>query len=186
MRNRFSFKDGRAINDVFKPEISTKLKVAVGGIGAAERMVALPDFAVSMPGLVLSGLRILISRGENGSEAIMLRFRRYIGAIRSAFCFDSSMSVEAPTAREKIAVEVLRDLVTPVFDILTLRDHGSDRAVNENSTAINRSLTRVATRKDELDFYTGLLQRYVAGCRSDAEAKAIEGGGGPVVPALPS
>jgi hypothetical protein len=42
------------------------------------------------------------------------------------------------------------------------------RAVIENhSLVLQKRLDHIATRQEELNFYSGLLQRYVAGCRQD-------------------
>jgi len=99
----------------------------------------------------------------------MLRMREYVGAIKSAFRFDPSLTVETASVRERIAVEVLRDIVNPLLDILSIARDAPPDVLERNSDAVKRQLRRMGARQEEINFYSGLLQRYIAGCRSDAE-----------------
>ncbi|MEM9432467.1 MAG: hypothetical protein AAGA12_00990 [Pseudomonadota bacterium] len=168
MRNRYSFKAGQEIEDVFSIELAAKIQSALTSIGRDDRMVSLPEFEVTSKGLIVSGLRILITRLEDGAEAIMLRFRHYVGAIKSAFKFDPNMTIDSASMREKIAVEVLRDIVTPLFDVVAFSQLAPSDDIDLHRRAIEERLGRISSRQEEINFYIGLLQRYVAGCRTDA------------------
>lgn len=184
MRNRYSFKHGRGLADLFSPELAQALGEALRSLVSGERMVSLPDFKVSLPGLVLGGLRILRTQAEDGMDVIMLRVREYVGAIKSSFRFDPSLSVDTTSMRERIAVEVLRDIVNPLLDILAISRDTPPEVIDNNSAAIRRQLRRMSMRQDEINFYVGLLKRYIAGCRSDAEGGMVNGVDMETVPAL--
>lgn len=169
MRNRYSFKQGRSLSEVFVEPLAEALSTALRRVAGTDRIVAMPDFKITLPGLVMGGLRILSTVTENGVEMIMLRMREYVGAIKSAFRFDPSLTVEAASVRERIAVEVLRDIVNPLLDILSIARDAPPDVLERNSDAVKRQLRRMGARQEEINFYSGLLQRYIAGCRSDAE-----------------
>jgi hypothetical protein len=104
----------------------------------------------------------------------MMRFRKYFGNIKAAFKFDHSFTISSASVREKIAVEVLRDILTPLVDMINL-NRPEYRAVIENhAPVLQKRLDQIATKQEELNFYSGLLQRYVAGCRQDS-AREING-----------
>ncbi len=169
MRNRYSFKQGRSLSEVFVEPLAEALSRALRGVAGGGRIVSMPDFELSLPGLVMGGLRILATKAEGGKEIIMLRMREYVGAIKSAFKFDPSLPIDTASMRERIAVEVLRDIVNPLLDILSIARDAPADVLDNNSEAVRRQLRRMGARHDEIHFYTGLLQRYITGCRNDAE-----------------
>lgn len=168
MRNRYSFKEPRALDEVFAQELSTEIEQTLGSFEDQDRVVTLPDFQMDLPGLLLSGLRVLLTRIEGGVEVIMMRFREYIGTIKSAFKFDSSFAVTSASVRERIAVEVLRDILTPLVDMINLNRPEYRAVIDNHAPVLQKRLDYIATRQEELNFYSGLLQRYVAGCRQDS------------------
>ncbi len=169
IRNRYSFRRPRALSELFVKDLATALEAALERFERGARILSMPDFSVQLPGLVLGGLRLLSTRLEDGTEAIMVRVRDYVGSIKTAFRFDPAMALETTTVRERIAVEVLRDIVNPLLDILSIAKDAPPEVLRDNSEALNRQLRRMGARQEELSFYTGMLQRYIAGCREDAE-----------------
>lgn len=167
IRNRYSFKQGRSLHEVFTPALAQAMNSALANLVKGERIVSLPDFSVALPGVVLGGLRILRTKAEDGVDLIMLRVREFVGSIKSAFRFDQTMVIDSISMRERIAVEVLRDIVNPLLDIMTIVGDAPADVLDNNSDTIRRQLRRMSSRQDEINFYTGLLKRYVAGCRSD-------------------
>ena len=175
VRNRYSIKQLRKLQEVFVAPLCAELERALRVVGADNRIVSMPDFEVTLPGLVIGGLRMLYSRAEDGTEVIMLRLREYVGAIKSAFTFDPGMPVTSASMRERIAVEVLRDIVNPLLDILSIAKDAPSYVLESNASAIDRQLKRMGMRQDEINFYNGMLKRYIAGCRSDAANGAANG-----------
>ncbi len=170
VRNRYIFKQGRALVDVFSDKLAQALTNALANIGKGKGIISMPDFKITLPGLVMGGLRILCKKSADGiNDIIMIRVREYVGSVKSAFCFDPSLAVDSASMRERVAVEVLRDIVNPLLDILSISRDAPPEVIENNSMAIKRQLQRMSMRQDEINFYIGLLQRYIAGCRSDAE-----------------
>lgn len=167
IRNRYTFKQGRNLHEVFTPGLAQAMNSALANLVKGERIVSLPDFSVALPGVVLGGLRILRTKTEDGVDLIMLRVREFVGSIKSAFRFDQTMAVDSISMRERIAVEVLRDIVNPLLDIMSIANDSPGDVLDNNADAVRRQLRRMSNRQDEVNFYTGLLKRYVAGCRSD-------------------
>lgn len=172
MRNRYSFKDGRSIEATFVDDVVVEIRNALASVRVSDRLVSLPDFEIALSNLVLSGLRILVTRAEDGVEYMMLRFRRFVGALKSVFRFDTSMSLPAPIMREKIAVEVLHDIVTPLFDIMSLNARGLDHLMQNHTSLLRKRISTISKRQEEITFYISMLQRYVAGCKGDIETQS--------------
>ena len=175
LRNRYSFRTPRALHELFVKELADALDAALKRFERGARILSMPDFTVQLPGLVLGGLRLLATRLEDGTDVIMVRVREYVGSIKSAFRFDHAMSLESSCVRERIAVEVLKDIVNPLLDILSIAKEAPPEVLRSNSDALNRQLRRMGSRQEELSFYTGMLQRYIAGCREDAENSRLPG-----------
>lgn len=175
IRNRYSFKQGRDIADVFSDRLATALVQALRNVPSGKQLVSMPDFKITLPGLVMGGLRILCKKAEDGADMIMVRVREYVGSIKSAFRFDPSLTVDSASMRERVAVEVLRDIVNPILDILSISRDASPEVIDNNSVAIRRQLERMSLRQDEINFYIGLLKRYISGCRLDAEGHTHNG-----------
>jgi hypothetical protein len=175
IRNRYSFRRPRPLSELFVGDLAAALEDALQRFERGARIMSMPDFSVQLPGLVLGGLRLLSTRLEDGTDAIMVRVRDYVGAIKTAFRFDSAMAMETTSVRERIAVEVLRDIVNPLLDILSIAKDAPPEVLRDNSEALNRQLRRMGSRQEELSFYTGMLQRYIAGCREDSENARLPG-----------
>lgn len=175
IHNRYTFKQGRSLKDVFSSTFAAALEEALANVRGKEQLLSMPDFKISLPGLVLGGLRILCKKAKDGQDLILVRVREYVGSIKSAFRFDPSLAVDTASVRERVAVEVLRDIVNPLLDILSISRDASPEMIDNNSAAIRRQLQRMSLRQDEINFYIGLLKRYIAGCRSDAEQQTVNG-----------
>jgi len=173
IRNRYSFRRARSLGELFVSELAEALESALKRFERGTRIMSMPDFTVRLPGLVLGGLRLLSTRLEDGTESIMVRVRDYVGSIKSAFRFDPAMAMDTSTVRERIAVEVLRDIVNPLLDILSIAKDAPPEVLRDNADALGRQLRRMGGRQEELSFYTGMLQRYIAGCREDAEVAKL-------------
>lgn len=176
IRNRYSFRRPRALSELFVSDLADALEEALTRFERGSRILSMPDFSVQLPGLVLGGLRLLSTRLEDGTDAIMVRVRDYVGSIKTAFRFDPAMAMETSSVRERIAVEVLQDIVNPLLDILSIAKDAPAEVLRDNSDALNRQLRRMGARQEELSFYTGMLQRYISGCREDAENARFPGG----------
>ncbi|SFR58719.1 hypothetical protein [Litoreibacter janthinus] len=172
MRKSYAFRSYRAIESVFVPRFADCLTELLQGQTDQTRSVQLPGFAFSGAGVGLSGLRIqpVIEGGE--PRGITLFFKRYIGDAGQLLNFEASTELTPAAVRERIAVEVLSDIVTPIFDMMSLTEPSSKGILMDHGDEIEARLQKLAEQRKEIQFYTGLLQRYVAGCQEDAAKQA--------------
>ena len=168
MRNSYCFGAGRSIESVFIPEFSRSFLGTLNRQDLQDSPLDLPDFSMILPGVGMSGLRIKLVQEGGEARRVTLHFRRYVGDILRVLCFLPAAELSPARVRERIAVEVLRDIVTPVFDLMSLCHPSSRDAVKNHSDAIAARLDRLAAQQEEIKFYTGMLARYVAGCQQDA------------------
>ncbi len=167
MRNSHCFFPGRAVENTFVPEFSRSFLAILSKLGVDAVSFDEPAFSFSLPGIGISGLRIDPSQQGDPPNMMRLRFRRYVGDVTRILRYEQSVELPSATVRERIAVEVLRDIVTPIFDILSLSKSTSREVVQHHSAAIEARLDRLSIQQEEIEFYTGLLKRYVAGCQQD-------------------
>ncbi|RLJ60684.1 hypothetical protein BCF46_0887 [Litoreibacter meonggei] len=168
MSNSYCFRAGRPIETIFVPEFYQSFLVALNAQALDDQTIELPDFEVSLPGVGVSGLRIERQPDGDEPDALRLSFHRYVGDVTRVLRFIPSAELKPATVRERIAVEVLRDIVSPIFDMMSLSEPSSRDILKSHSGAIEARLTRLTAQQEEIKFYTGLLKRYVAGCQQDA------------------
>jgi len=163
MRTSHCFTSGREIRTAFVPEfaacILSSAALASDGMTTLDR----PEFSFSLPGVCISGLRV--DSLQDGD--IRLHFRRYVGDVSRVLAFETSVEVLPATVRERIAVDVLRDIISPIFDMLSLAASSSPDVVDLHSEALQARLNRMQAQQQEIEFYTGMLKRYVSGCQHD-------------------
>ena len=168
MSNSYSFRAGRPIETIFVSEFYESLRAALNAHALDDQTTELPDFEVSLPGIGMSGLRIERQCEEDEPGVLRVSINRYVGDVTRVLRFLPSTELKPATVRERIAVEVLRDIVSPIFDMMSLSEPSSRDILKSHSGAIEARLTRLASQQEEIKFYTGLLKRYVAGCQQDA------------------
>ncbi|MEM7423395.1 MAG: hypothetical protein AAF334_06695 [Pseudomonadota bacterium] len=83
-RVRFSFKPETTLRDVFTAQAFDVVQTLVDRIGET-RALTLPDFMADMKDLLLRGARIFCSEATKSGAAIMIRFKRFFGRVRSLF-----------------------------------------------------------------------------------------------------
>ncbi|EPX80658.1 hypothetical protein [Litoreibacter arenae] len=163
--NSYSFRKGRPLDVVFVPEFARTLLTLLLRTPVEDEAVLMPDFAFSHTGIGLSGLSL---HAEPDGRVIVMRFKRYVGDMRRVLQFEQSTELSPADMRERIAVDVLEDIISPIFDMLALADMGGRDVLNLHADAIAARLDKVAAQQEELKFFIGLLKRYVAGCQEDA------------------
>ena len=168
MRNSYCFRAGRSLDSAFAPEFTSSVISALDRQTTKFQLVDEPQFAFSLPGIGISGLRIDPQREVDDVSTVTLHFKRYVGDLSRVLLFERSFELPPATVRERIAVEVLRDIVSPIFDILSLSGPTFSEVVRVHSAAIQARLDRLEAQQEEIEFYSGLLKRYVAGCQEDA------------------
>jgi hypothetical protein len=168
MRTSHCFTSGRAIEETFVPEFARNVLAIVEPAASCTKQLDDSGFSFALPGIEISGYRINPQPEGLPTERIRLLFRRYVGDVARIFEFEQSMAVPPATVRERIAVDVLRDIISPIFDMLSLASSSPSNVMELHSAAIQARLDRMMAQQQEIEFYTGMLKRYVAGCQHDA------------------
>ena len=174
MSNSYCFRAGRPIETIFVPEFYESFLAALKAHALDDQTTELPDFEVSLPGVGVSGLRVERQCKEGEPGVLKMSFHRYVGDVTRVLRFLPPAEMKPATVRERIAVEVLRDIVSPIFDMMSLSEPSSRDILKSHSGAIEARLTRLAAQQEEIKFYMGLLKRYVAGCQQDAAELLVD------------
>ncbi|WP_281857042.1 hypothetical protein [Litoreibacter halocynthiae] len=168
MHSSFFFDTSRTIESVLVSEFADRFLALLNTQKIGSEPITLPDFEVFLPGVGVSGLRIDPAHGVDEPGSVRLSFDRHVGDMNRVLCFLPSADLPSATVRERIAVEVLSDIVSPIFDLISLSEPSSRDILKSHSGVIEARLKRLADQQEELSFYTGMLKRYVAGCQQDS------------------
>ncbi|SDW09605.1 hypothetical protein [Litoreibacter albidus] len=170
IRNSYVFRAGRPVGSTFIPDFARCIHAILRRCARASQPLAEPEFEFFSPGIGLSELYGTPVADDDCPNAVELRFERYVGDATQLLLLERSLEVAPATIRERIAVEVLRDIVSPIFDMMSLSEPHMHDVVQQHTGAIQARLDRLAAQQEEIKLYTGLLKRYVDGCRQDAAA----------------
>ncbi|MEP3346860.1 MAG: hypothetical protein ABJN34_09495 [Litoreibacter sp.] len=170
--HRYEFALGRPIEQTLLPEFVSSFSDELGYFLKDRKAVCNPLYSFSMLGVGVSGLNIDSADDGDDFDGITLNFRRFVGDLTRVLLFEQTLDVSTASVRERIAVDVLSDIISPIFDMLSLSRNGGRSCVTTHSAAIQARLDQLNTQQEEMEFYVGLLKRYVAGCQHDAAASS--------------
>ncbi|MEM9576232.1 MAG: hypothetical protein AAF999_04365 [Pseudomonadota bacterium] len=153
-RNRVSFSSNRTIDDVLVPRLSHAITSCLRTLPDGAHVLSLPDFLVELPGLVLSGVHVMVLEAKDGLRNAILRFKEFMGTINSAFHQDIGFHEPYSNHSEKLAVNVLAEVCLPILNLCRSFEElnfGTDR---------QRAL-EISDRAREFEFQTELLKRFI-------------------------
>lgn len=153
-RNRISFLETGALEDVLATRLASELRACLKSIPEGTRVLALPDFLVELPGLALSGVHIMITHAKDGMRSAIFRFTEFMGTINSAFLADIGFDEPYGTHSEKLAVSILQDICLPILNL--------SRTFEKLDFQGNRQAAQAfQDRAREFEFQTELLKRFI-------------------------
>lgn len=165
--NRTSFRGLRSLEDVFVDELSSALRDCLRALPNGAHMLSVPEFLVELPGLALSGVRVLVSEPRDGVRSVIMRFKEFLGALnrilRPKVGFDESLSSNT----EKLALSALMDICLPIMNFARspeLRAMDPDGHIQD----------MLEMKVQEFEFNAELLKRFVAVNQPQQEADALE------------
>ena len=165
--NRTSFRGARSLSDVFVAELATAMRDCLDALPNGAHMLSVPDFIVEVPGLVLSGVRILASEIRDGARSVILRVKEFLGAfnriLKPKIGFEETLS----TNTEKLALSALMDICMPIMNF-------ARSAELEMMDPDGRIRETLELKVQEFEFNAELLKRFIAVNRPQQEADAIE------------
>ena len=165
-RSRFSFSENKHIENVLVPRLAHAVAVSLRSVAEDTHVLALPEFLIELPGLVLAGLHVMIMEAAQGVRNVILRFKEVLGAANRVFQTD--VGVEEPVASQgqQLAINVLEEICLPILNLC----HAIDAIASDEGQTINPQLKE---RAQEFVFQTELLKRFVANAAVDSDGRAL-------------
>ncbi|WP_136442443.1 hypothetical protein [Pacificoceanicola onchidii] len=136
----------------------------------AVQVLASRDYYISLPEAQLIGLRVHGGMAKDGQQRVLVTFRELYGSLRGVFRpgREPNLQMDSNCA---IATRALSDLVVPILNLASLPPELLGKGLHEDFEA---ELRKLRDRKEELEFYSGLLSRYVSQSVTDHSADAEE------------
>ncbi|WP_141693074.1 hypothetical protein [Thioclava sp. SK-1] len=118
-----------------------------------------PTLVIELPGLILGGVRILTQKIWSGTQAVTVRFSKALGALHSLLAPGHRTEHHTLEALETTAAQTLSALLQPCLHLLDAdRDLIQDPKVSDQVLA---RLERLDSLRDEMGFFSYLLQRFI-------------------------
>ncbi|QDC08734.1 hypothetical protein FHY55_05545 [Oceanicola sp. D3] len=166
-RTRTSFNVPQPLKQAFTPGFVAELMPFLPT--SHERgLLADGEVNIAISHLSLVGVRVATQAVFNGIQKVWVRFQRAFGAVQAMLQPQHRTERAAETALHYVAASALLDLVLPCLDMLRL-----DGAATDSKEGAERVAARLATlqgKKHDLEFYTGLLTRYLAQPHEEPQA----------------
>lgn len=164
------FTDQNRLIDVFQPGVADILQTLSDDVAATDGVsLSQPDFLFESGACLLKGARLLEGRDKDGRQMVTLRFKYFVGNLDDLIKLSTAITAPSLHHRERIAVEALADVASPLLRLATITQH---RALSvSQKSAVETQLAMIEDRAAELQFHLGMLTRYVRQC---SEALAAE------------
>ncbi|WP_424928111.1 hypothetical protein [Amaricoccus tamworthensis] len=152
--NTTMFNKNSTIDEVLVDELASAIKYCTRRLNDDLQMLVLPDFLIQMPGLVLSGARVIISQTRDGARTVIFRFKDFVGNVAGAFKKNVGLALSDTSQFELMAVDILSDICSPLIDLCTRPEVTQ---VGRQS-GVGKQLSSIAA---EIEFQLDLLRRFV-------------------------
>lgn len=171
VNHRIRFPESNRLSDVFHSPLAVALGKEIECLSGNMEVLAKPTFSVELPGLVLAGLRIIVSREQDGEQTILIRFKHFIGALQAAFLPSVGFDTPRIGSKEEIAISVLDDIVRPLYDLVSTVE--IENLPEHHRKNIEQRLHQISKQTVDLKFYSSLLMRYISQTQSDGNSDDI-------------
>lgn len=165
-RSRFSFSEHRRLDDVLVGRLAHAISLSLHKIPPGAHVLALPEFLIELPGLVLSGAHILVMEASNRVRSVIVRFKHVIGAANRALKVDVGVEAQPVTHGQRLAVNVLADICLPLLNIC----HEMENTLR---TTGQMGTTGLMEQVREFRFQTELLKRFITSADQTGDADAL-------------
>ncbi len=165
-RHRLTFECDNSLAEALQPELAEFIEVVLADtIEAGPTVVDQPKATVCMPGLTLGRLRMIVGAPIGDKRLVTVRFRYFIGGIQNAFAARTYFDRPALAHREEIGMRALEDIAVPLLNMAMTARSWSD-AVPQGMfhDGMANALGAIEAHAVELEFYAGLLRRYIHEC----------------------
>ena len=153
-RHRLSFHTDRQLKEVLAGSLAEAILDSLRSVPSGAYVLSRPEFFVELPGLILSGIHIMVTEAKDGVRSAILRFKEAVGAVNRAFLKNVGFDEGFATHSEKLAMNVLADICMPLLNLCEALDEHSRQAGNPVPAIVK-------DRARELQFQTELLKRFI-------------------------
>jgi len=162
-RHRLTFGRNDALRAVLQPQLADYVRQTLDReIDRGPRVLAHPEAEVALPGLMLGRMRAIIARPTGGRGQATLRFGYFIGGVQNAFAAKTHFDRPVLEHREEIGMRALEDVALPLLNMaLTAQTWAQAAGDGRSSGQMTESLASIEAHAVELEFYAGLLRRYI-------------------------
>lgn len=153
-RNRVSFQDRSDIDSILVSRLAHSVRKCLLSIPDGAHVLSIPDFLVELPGLVLSGVRVLVMEFKDGARNAIFRVKDYMGGLNNAFHADIGFLEPYSEHSDRLAVNVLADICLPLLNMCREMETSQVEKPHYLPTDFN-------DRVKEFEFQTELLKRFI-------------------------
>lgn len=157
-RNRFTFPVKVAVEDVFVDVLASGVRQCLSSLSHTTEVVSLPTLVIELPGLTLAKAHLMTTLGEDGSLAIILRFKTVLGGITRAFQSNLGIEDSVMDHTTHMSALVLTDIVMPLLDLCSIIETGEV----EDPVAFYAFMDTLIERARDVRFQAELIKRFVA------------------------
>lgn len=125
----------------------------------AESRIVTSSVNIELPGLILGKMRVLFTQRAGAVERLMLRFQQGFGDLQAILLPHLQNTETAGQMVEEAAVQTLLDLVHPCLELASIE---LDDLQDHHYLVILERLIALRNRKEELNLFALLLQRFLA------------------------
>ena len=165
VKHRLNFDKKNRLWDVFTTEIASEIMDVIGRMGPETHLFTDPDYEISHNGTKLAGLRAMRWTDKRKGRQVIVRFKYFMGGVDRLLRARVPFTRSLLDHREKIAIEALSDITTPLLNIATIPANMD--ITQEQRETIEAKLAVISDRASDLQFYISLLTRYVRECAED-------------------
>lgn len=168
-RNRVSFQHLAPIQDIMVGILAQAMDKCLNKLPEGAHVLSLPEFLVELPGLVLSGVHVMVMDAKDGVRNAIFRFKEFMGSINNAFRGDLGFSEAGSSHYEKLAMNVLEDICMPILNLCR-----SFETMNFGQN--NLATMELQNRAREFEFQTELLKRFIFNASMEQERQHLVAG----------
>ena len=156
---RCAFRGERLPHQVLSSDLAATVETLVGEAGSEIGILAKPDFSLTLPGLILTNVRVMVSRAREGMQYVSVRFARCFGNVAAVFTDQTRPWQIGYDQTAYFAAEMIEKVFVPLKNFASYLDTG-DHMPPEGPLRDGLSHTR--RKIEELELYYQVLAEFLA------------------------
>ncbi|MEQ6249334.1 hypothetical protein ABMC89_10630 [Sulfitobacter sp. HNIBRBA3233] len=156
MRQRTSFGENSAIEDVFENRVAQGLRDCLERLEGGQGILSLPELLIEVEGLILVGVHLMVRQLETGERAFIFRFRTFVGLLQRIYHPRLGLTDPMAGLTDNLALAMLCDVGLPLLDICAT--HEGRQIPDDRLDPMSKS---VLNNAHELRFRLELIKRFL-------------------------